>query len=282
MGDGKEEHPSSPKATARLGVDSSSSSIDDNGDDDGTTAPEKDLGSVLQETERSFLRKEYRQSLGLVHRWFRNQRQQPPDAEHPSPQGHTVRLVPSIRIPLHPNNHAHFHNSTDDDDDENYGSFAFVADLATPDGSSPAGSQDGQQCHTKERTSNETTATARSVDQLAVIGLQSWYELSRLGRRQQRNERQRRGPGMEAADTPNHDRWIFVVEILEYYSHRNEHYGATHSLPTNTVASDREPLSPLAPSKHPGMPRGRLSLELLATVWISFWESQGVGLVAFA
>ena len=127
------------------------------------------------------------------------------------------------------------------------------------------------------------------VDQLAVIGLQSWYELSRMERKLQR----RSSGTVAGAGTPtnnnnnnnnnkqpaNHDRWLFLVEILERYSDPDRSSSATDG----GAANDQEesPSSSPLESGTP-LPRGMLSLELLATVWIPFWESQGHGLEAFA
>jgi len=145
------------------------------------TAPSSSSLKVLRETERCFLRKDYKRSLLLVHRYFRDLRterldvigaaQEPvtvmesPSVERPSKDeitasnSNSIRLVPSIRIPL-PNETT---------------SWAFLADTTSPCSSSSSSNAD-----TKPSAEPEVT------DQLAVIGLQSWYELSRMERKQQR------------------------------------------------------------------------------------------------
>ena len=98
---------------------------------------------------------------------------------------------------------------------------------------------------------------------MAAIGLQSYHELSR---KVEKEERQR-----YHADVVD-DRWMHLRAILDYYDAGD----ASDVGPKLTVASP--------PKKEPPLRRHRphvLSAELLITVWIPFWESNGYELQAF-
>jgi len=78
-------------------------------------------------------------------------------------------------------------------------------------------------------------------------------------------KQQRKAQANKALTTAagKNDRWSLLVEILDYY---RDHDGS--------VANKAKTCERTA--------RGRLSMELLAKVWISFWESNGYPTEAFA
>ena len=142
--------------------------------------------SLLRETERSFLRKDYKRSLLLVHRYFQKLKNeefdevqnivahpQTPNLDLPSTgssdETNCIRLFPSIQIPL-PNENAQETHWT------------FLADLTYPSIEAVCSEEEITLCQ-------EAMAT---IDRLAVIGLQSWHELSLTERRQQRKKKHRK------------------------------------------------------------------------------------------
>jgi len=135
-------------------------------------------------------------------------------------------LFPSIQIPL-PNENAQETHWT------------FLADLTYPSIEAVCSEEEITLCQ-------EAMAT---IDRLAVIGLQSWHELSLTERRQQRKKKHRK----TATPDTNINRWSLLVDIFDYYQ-------------GHTTGDE---------SYHQTKIRGRLSVELLATMWIPFWESNG-------
>ena len=268
------------------------------------------LSPLLRETERCFLRKDYRQSLLLVHRYFREQRSNTATEErfddattsaststessttltttaasssspsrkeqqqdHEPNKNSCIRLFPPIRIPLLPNN---------ENTNERTTGLSFLADTtARSYNAAETGCSFGE---AKTPSSSSRQEEASIVDQLAVIGLQSWYELSKMERKQRRKQRQTRTKQTATTTTPststlpstidididnNNDRWSLLVEILDYYKDQDH----------ETIGHDEGCDSWHKTSDHR---RGRISMEMLATVWISFWESNGHELEAFA
>ena len=165
--------------------------------------------SVLREAERCFLQRDYKRSLLLVHSWFeKNQRELLTNASslatttttsaaavipRSSTKNTVIRLFPPIRIPCE-----QYKNSSSSNNERVVTSLYLKTDLAC-------------------------ISTPTCSDQLAAIGLQSWYELSKLERKLQ---------------SPQY-RWL--EGILHYYARQET----------------------------------SLSIELLTTVWIPFWESSG-------
>jgi len=169
--------------------------------------------SVLREAERCFLQRDYKRSLLLVHSWFeKNQRELSTNVSllattttttttteaavipRSSTKNTVIRLFPPIRIPCE-----QYKNKNNNNNNEPAVTSLYLkADL-------------------------KCISTSTCSDQLAVIGLQSWYELSKLERKLQ---------------SPQY-RWL--EGILHYYARQES----------------------------------SLSIELLTTVWIPFWESRG-------
>ncbi len=216
------------------------------------------LPLVLRESERSFLKRDYKRSLFLVHSYFEEKNrtsngscsnsispktqsatQDSPRVEENSIKSDSVRLVPPIRIPGNSRTRI----------------FSFVVDLPFMD--VPKATSISTNCSLLHEEIVAAASEAAAIDQLAAIGLQSWYELSKMEEQLSRKQR-------TTHSQSSRHRWSLLVEILDYYAYSRD---------TNVTFQKEEECQ--------SRPRGRLSIEMLARLWISFWESNGCEIEAF-
>ena len=216
------------------------------------------LPTVLRESERSFLKRDYKRSLFLVHCYFEEKNKVSTRSHSnpmsPNPQSTTqdssprveensikmdsFKLVPPLRIPSNSRTRT----------------FSFVVDF--PFVQVPKATSISTNCSLLHEEIVAAASEAAAVDQLAAIGLQSWYELSKMEEQLSRKQR--------SANSSTRHRWSLLVEILDYYA---------YSCDRNVTFQKEEECQ--------SRPKGRLSIEMLASLWISFWESNGCEIEAF-
>ena len=254
-----------------------------------------DVSSLLRKTERCFLRKQYSRSLILVDQYFRNEnvsKIREPNRETSSSSGtaNVIRLFPSIVL-----SQKNQKNINNDDINKNEKSFTFVATVLGY----------GEDSRSILSTSSSPAATnSLIVDRLAGLGLQSWHEQQRKkntsktaimkGRRRRR--RQNNEKHTKYHDDDIDDRWMELMEILDYYDNkdeneignRNKSNGIDRKLSvtldatkTRIINSSQTNESPISLYKFRHRHGGALSTELLSTIWIPFWDYHGYERQAF-
>jgi hypothetical protein len=275
--------PSSSSSTACTTSSSSESTfgeeVDMMNEDHNRT---NDVLSLLRETERCFLRKQYSRSLILIDRYFRNKnisklREQ--NEEISSGTTNVIRLFPSIILSL-----KNKENNNDINENENEKSFTFVATVL--------GYGEESQFISSPSSSSSPATKPVIIDRLAGLGLQSWHEQQRKkntsmtaimkGRRRRRQQNNEKYTAYHSDDID--DRWMQLMEILDYYDNKDENENKNINKSNGTdiiITSSQKTESHISLYKCRHRPRGALSSELLSTIWIPFWEYHGYELQAF-
>ena len=91
--------------------------------------------------------------------------------------------------------------------------FSFVVDLPFMD--VPKATSISTNCSLLHEEIVAAASEAAAIDQLAAIGLQSWYELSKMEEQLSRKQR-------TTHSQSSRHRWSLLVEILDYYAYSRD------------------------------------------------------------